>query len=47
MFARILPGMGRRMVPAPEVLFRPMVQRDANKLAKRPVQSVVFGFARE
>jgi hypothetical protein len=36
MFERILLGVGRRMVPVPEVLFRPMVQRDANKLAKRP-----------
>jgi hypothetical protein len=36
MFERVLLGLGRRMVPVPEVLFRPMVQRDANKLAKRP-----------
>jgi hypothetical protein len=36
MFERILLGVGRRMVPVPEVLFRPIVQRDANKLAKRP-----------
>ena len=36
MFERILLGVGRRMVPVPECLFRPMVQRDAKKLAKRP-----------
>ena len=36
MFERVLLGVGRRMVPVPEVLFKPMVQRDANKLAKRP-----------
>jgi len=35
MFGRVLLGVGRRMVPVPEVLFRPMVRRDANKLAKR------------
>lgn len=34
-FERILLGVGRRMVPVPEWLFHPMVQRDANKLAKR------------
>jgi hypothetical protein len=33
---RILLGVGRRMVPVPEWLFRPMVQRDARRLAKRP-----------
>lgn len=36
MFERILLGVGRRMVPVPEFLFRPMVQRDARKLARRP-----------
>ena len=36
MFERILLGVGRRMVPVPECLFRPMVQRDTKKLAKRP-----------
>ena len=36
MFERVLLGVGRRMVPVPEWLFRPMVNRDANKLAKRP-----------
>jgi hypothetical protein len=35
-FERILLGVGRRMVPVPEWLFRPMVRRDAKKLAKRP-----------
>ena len=35
MFERVLLGVGRRMVPVPEVLFRPMVQRDAKKLARR------------
>jgi len=36
MFERVLLGVGRRMVPVPEWLFRPMVQRDAKKLSKRP-----------
>ena len=36
MFDRILLGVGQKMVPVPEWLFRPMVRRDANKLAKRP-----------
>ena len=36
MFERILLGLGKRMVPVPEWLFRPMVQRDARRLAKRP-----------
>ena len=36
MFERILLGLGQRMVPVPEALFRPMVRRDAKKLAKRP-----------
>ena len=36
MFERVLLGVGKRMVPVPECLFRPMVKRDANKLAKRP-----------
>ncbi len=36
MFKRILLGVGRRMVPVPEWLFRPMVGRDAKRLAKRP-----------
>ena len=36
MFERVLLGVGRRMVPVPEFIFRPMVQRDANKLARRP-----------
>jgi len=35
-FERILLGVGRRMVPVPEWLFRPMVQRDTKKLARRP-----------
>jgi hypothetical protein len=47
MFERILLGVGRRMVPVPEILFRPMVRRDANRLTKRPAQRVLFGFARE
>ena len=37
MFERILFGVGRHMVPVPECLFRPMVQREANKLERRPV----------
>ena len=36
MFERVLLGVGRRMVPVPEWLFRPMVKRDAKKLSKRP-----------
>ena len=36
MFERVLLGVGRRMVPVPEWLFRPMVQRDAKKLSRRP-----------
>ena len=36
MFERILLGVGQRMVPVPEWLFRKMVQRDARKLAGRP-----------
>ena len=36
MFERILLGVGQRMVPVPEWLFRPMVKRDTKKLAKRP-----------
>ena len=35
MFERVLLGVGRHMIPVPEWLFRPMVNRDANKLAKR------------
>lgn len=35
MFERILLGVGRHMVPVPEWLFRPMVSRDARRLAKR------------
>jgi hypothetical protein len=35
MFERILLGVGRKMVPVPEWIFRPMVKRDARKLAKR------------
>ncbi len=36
MFERILLGVGQRMVPVPEWLFRPMVRRDARRLARRP-----------
>ena len=36
MFEKILLGVGPRMVPVPEWLFRKMVQRDARKLANRP-----------
>ena len=36
MFERVLLGVGQRMIPVPEWLFRPMVGRDAKKLAKRP-----------
>jgi hypothetical protein len=35
LFEKILLGVGQRMVPVPELLFRPMVDRDAKKLAKR------------
>jgi len=34
-FEKVLLGVGRRMVPVPEALFKPMVERDAKKLAKR------------
>ena len=37
MFERVLLGVGRRMVPVPEWVFRPMVQRDSKKLARRQV----------
>ena len=36
MFERILLGVGQRMVPVPEWLFRSMVGRDARRLARRP-----------
>lgn len=36
MFERVLLGVGRRMLPVPECLFRPMVERNARKMAKRP-----------
>ena len=36
MFERILLGVGRHMVPVPEALFRPMVRRDVDRLARRP-----------
>ena len=36
MFERILLGVGRRMFPIPEALFRPLVARDARKLSRRP-----------
>lgn len=35
MLKRVLLGFGQRMVPVPEALFKPMVGRDAKKLAKR------------
>jgi len=35
-FESILLGVGRRMVPVPEWLFRPMLKRDTKKLARRP-----------
>ena len=36
MFERVLLGVGRRMFPIPEVLFRAGVRRDSGKLARRP-----------
>lgn len=36
MFDRILLGVGHRMVPVPECLFRSIVRRAAGKLARRP-----------
>ncbi len=36
MSERILLGVGRRMVPIPEWLFRRIVERDTKKLAQRP-----------
>ena len=36
MFESVLLGVGRRMLPVPEMLFRPMVRRDVEKMARRP-----------
>ena len=36
MFERVLLGVGRRMIPVPEFIFRPMVKRDTKRLAGRP-----------
>jgi hypothetical protein len=35
MFERVLIGVGRRMVPVPECLFRTMARRDTAKIARR------------
>jgi len=35
-FERVLLGVGKRMVPVPERLFRILVRRDAAKLGRRP-----------
>ena len=36
MFERVYLGVGKRLVPIPEFIFRPMVKRDVGKLASRP-----------
>jgi hypothetical protein len=36
MFDSIYLGIGKRLVPVPEFIFRPMVRRDAQKIASRP-----------
>ena len=36
MFESVLLGVGQRMVPVPEWVFRAMARRDAKKLARRP-----------
>ena len=36
MFEKVLVGVGKRMIPVPEFIFRPMVQRDVRKLDSRP-----------
>ena len=36
MFEKVFLGIGKRMVPVPEFIFRPMVRRDTKKLARRP-----------
>lgn len=36
MFERVLLGVGKRMVPVPEWVFLPMINRDIRKMAKRP-----------
>lgn len=36
MFERVYLGIGKRLLPVPEFIFRPMVKRDTKKLANRP-----------
>ena len=36
MFETVLVGVAKRMIPVPEFIFRPMVQRDTARLANRP-----------
>jgi hypothetical protein len=36
MFETVHLGVGKRMIPVPELIFRPMVRRDTRKLAGRP-----------
>jgi hypothetical protein len=36
MFEKVFLGVGKRMIPVPEFIFRPMVSRDTRKLAGRP-----------
>jgi len=49
MFKRVLLGVGRRLVPVPELVFAPLVRRDARRLARRkglePDQRRVHHFA--
>jgi hypothetical protein len=36
MFEKVYLGIGKRMVPVPEFIFRPMVKRDTKRIASRP-----------
>ena len=36
MFDSIFLGVGKRLLPVPEFIFRPMVKRDTKKIASRP-----------
>ena len=36
MFETVLLGIGKRMIPVPEAIFRSMLKRDVKKLASRP-----------
>jgi hypothetical protein len=36
MFEKVYLGVGKRMIPVPEFIFRPMVKRDTKKIGSRP-----------